>query len=596
MLRGAPLLVLLCLPRFAGAQEAPAEPPPPPAVDPGPLADRYVWQRAGAVPTSAPLGSLAVLPGDPAIWLVADTRGAVYRSTDGGQSWTTVLLAPRAALPEEVDEERVLLEMQSRLEEEIDRTPDAADPEATDAPAADATARDLAGLADLAAQEAPGAATARRADPEVWVDPSASGVALLGRDDGLWRSIDAGLTWSRLRGEAGAATFARFGEVILAGGPGLRASLDDGESWIGVVGAADDAFVHDFARVEDTWYAATAEGLFRSADGLRWRRVPAAGVDPVLAVVPDPDWPGGFWIAGPSGLRRTDDRGASFYSSGRQPLAGLRRMVHGGRPGHLLAASTVDGVWESVDGGVRWRPLTRFLTDPDVRALVLVDGRPLIVTRTGVWSLVLPESLGDEPVPFDRVMSLSETVDIALRRGGLDETDLLSLRRAAVRPLLPTLSVRGVAWHGRSRASDFQLVETVEAEDGGWRVGVDLCFGQCGSSTLSDLPAFLDDPTLLDYADELIVIGDEVYTEDAVIAAAANVAERLVRYRSSLAELVADAWLARQKAASERGLMSSRPLRERVLHDLAIQELDARLDLWTDGAWLASMTRTEEIR
>lgn len=596
MLRGVPYLVLLWLPGLAGAQEVPAEPPPPPAVDPGPLAERYVWQRGGAVPTSAPLGSLALSPVDRGTWLVADTRGAVYRTTDGGQAWTAVLLAPRSTLPDEVDEERVLLEVESRLDEEVDPTPDAADPEATDAPAADPADLDVASVADLAAQDARAAATTLRADPEVWIDPSGSGVALLGRDDGLWRSTDAGLTWSRLRGEASAAAFGRFGEVILAGGPGIRASLDGGESWIGVVGAADDAFVHDFARVEDTYYAATAEGLYRSTDGLRWRRVPAAGVDPVLAVVPDPDWVGGFWIAGPTGLRRTDDRGASFYPSGRQPLAGLRRMVHGGRPGHLLAASTSDGVWESVDGGVKWRPLTRLLTDPDVRALVLVDGRPVIATRTGVWTLVLPEPLGDEPVPFDRVMSLGETVDVALRRGGLDETDLLSVRRAAARPLLPTLSLTGVAWHGRSRASDFQLVETIEAEDGGWRVGVDLCFGRCGSSTLSDLPAFLDDPALLDYADELIVIGDEVYAGDAVIAAAANVSERLVRYRSSLAEQVADAWLARQKAASERGLMSTQPLRERVLHDLAIQELDARLDLWTDGAWLASMTRTEEIR
>lgn len=590
MLRGLPLVYLLGLTAPAKAQEA--APPPAPPLEPGPLAERYAWQRAPALPTTSPLSSLAVRPADPSTWLVADTRGAVFRSTDRGRSWSTMLTAPRPATLEEVDEERVLLDVESRLGEEVD--PERAEPAA--GTTGEGAELDVAGATDLAAQDARRARSTLRADPEVWLDPLESGVALLGRDDGLWRSGDGGLTWTRLRGEPPASAFARFDELILAGGPGLRASLDDGETWIGVVGAADDAFVHDFARVEDVYYAGTAEGLFQSTDGLRWRRVVPAGVEPVLAVVADPDWPGGLWLAGPSGLRRSDDRGASFFTAGRQPLASLRRMVHAGRPGHLVAASTVDGVWESADGGLRWRPLTRFLTEPDVRGLVMVDGRPVIATRGGVWWMVLPEGLVEAPSAVEHRLSLGDAVDLALRRGGLDETALVSTRRAAIRPLLPTLNLTADWWHARLRDSDFQLVETIEGEDGGWRLRADLCFGSCGGGTLTDLSLVPDDPALLDYADRLVVIDDEVYGDDAVVAAAANLSERLVRYRVGLAEQVADAWLARQKAAGERGLMATQPLRERVLHDLAIQELDARLDLWTEGAWLRSIPRTEEVR
>lgn len=622
MRTATPWLLLLLVARGAAAQEpvpaeAPAAPPAeapgappaeafpaPPPVERGPLATRYVWQKLARVPTRAPLTAITVQPGEPRVWVVADGRGAVYRTADAGGTWDTVL-PPGAALPvaEGPDDEAVLLEAESRRDEELDRaetadvavgTPDgdAARVEVFDA---DATAAAAESATELVALEAPGGDGALRADPTVWLDPRGGGVALLGRDDGLWRSTDDGRSWSRVRGEAGAAVFVRFDEVILAGGPGLRASLDGGASWLRVEGAAEGAFVHGFARAGDVFYAATQDGLFRSTNALQWRRVAAAGKDPVLAVVPDPDWADGFWLAGPTGLRRTDDGGRSFYSSGRQPLADLRGMLRLD-VGHLLAWSTSDGVWESTDGGVRWQPVARLLTDPDVRDLVLVDGRPVIAARGGVWTMVRPESLGEGKVPFEAVLPLGEAVDIAVRRRGLDETALAMSRRVAARPFLPVIDVTGRYGDGAGREAEYLLLETTEDDARTWRVGVNLCFGRCGGTTFPDIAYGVDDPELFGLGDELVVIDGEVYTDDTVVAAAANVAQNLVKYRVGVASQVADAWLARQKLATERGVVLSRPVREQTLHQLAIDELDARLDAWTGGAWSAALTRTEEIR
>ncbi|MFN7146727.1 MAG: WD40/YVTN/BNR-like repeat-containing protein, partial [Myxococcota bacterium] len=157
-------------------------------------------------------------------------------------------------------------------------------------------------------------------------------------------------------------------------------------------------------------------------------------------VVADPAWEAGFWVATDAALYRTDDGGATFYVAGRQPLRGLRTMVHLEEVGHLLASSD-QGVWESMDGGVAWSTADRQLTDPDVRALVFAESGPVLATPTGVWRMVTPRAVA-RPVRRQEILPLGETIGLAAHRDGMD-LDLLSLSRVGiVSGLLPTLEAR----------------------------------------------------------------------------------------------------------------------------------------------------------
>jgi hypothetical protein len=88
------------------------------------------------------------------------------------------------------------------------------------------------------------------------------------------------------------------------------------------------------------------------------------------------------------------------------------------------------------------------------------------------------------------------------------------------------------------------------------------------------------------------VFDGQVFDEGEPVAAAANVAQAIRSYRRYLADHVADAWLARVQVSRESAAVRSQPLRDQVHHALQLQELDARLDAMTDGAFSRSISRS----
>jgi len=585
----------------AGVPEPEVEPPAPmaipapPPVPVVPLARDLAWEPRAPLPEGEPPAAVAVEPGRGWVWLAVDTAGTVFRSGDAGVSWSSVL--PSVYADSGLDDEARLAEAAEIAEAEAASAEDLI--EAEDLEEGDTVELDVEELdADLAEDAIRVLDTLRVAPTvgggavRVWFDPEDGERALVGRPDGTWRSEDGGQSWTQVERRHAPTVFARVSGALVAAGDGLLVSLDDGRSWIEVEGIFRDIVVHGLAVDAGTVWAATEAGLLRSEDALRWTSVAAAGDGPVAAVVVDPDWAGGLWIARGDALLRSDDGGASFAPLGRQPLPDLRRLVHLGEPGHLLAVSGVDGVWESLDGGVRWQPVVRGLTDPRVMDVGFVGKRPVIATTGGIWELVsVRESVEATPA---RGLDLSDTVGLALSRTGLDLDPVSLAGRAAAYRLTPKLVLQGYWAQRRSRDADYVDLDTTEANDRTWFATTQLCWGACDTlitySDGDDLESLAEDE--LAGQAELYVLGDEIYLDDdpSTIAAAANLTEATTRYRVSLADRVAGAWLARSRLVHESALRADAPLREQVMAVLAVAELEARLDGWTGGAFTRSLS------
>lgn len=536
-----------------------------------PLFETRVWEEVAQPAGNEALVGVVVSPDSSTRWLAADQAGAVYLSDDSGSRWMLVLPGVQA---EVVSDERLLLEAQALSVDSFEGV-DGADVDAESAAVQQATESTAEQL-----RREPGVAVLA---PTVWFDPAAPGAALFGREGELWRSADGGETWLQVDSEAGATAFARVGAALVAGGQdGVRASLDDGESWIDVDSALARRRVRELTRIGDILYAATDDGLYSSPNALQWSRVTAAPDGALVSVIPDPNFEGGYWVAAERGVFRTDDGGVTFSRFANQPLRGLRRIVHLPEAGHLFAISG-DGAWESLDAGVKWTPASRLLSDPDVRTLDFAAGEPIIATRSGIWRMVEPERLADLSEPSRPVMPMSLTVEAALSRSGM-KADLLTLaKRTRLLPFIPNLTLQATYGWDAGRDADFQVLTSNGTRDDAFGATAQLCWGGCASSTSYysyetdsfDVEQMVDDG-------QLTVIDGEVYDANSVVAAAANVAQNLASYRVSAAQQISEAWITRARLVAEGNTLDV-PLRDRVMRTLAVQEIDARLDAWTNG-------------
>lgn len=228
------------------------------------------------------------------------------------------------------------------------------------------------------------------------------GRLLYGQHAGVSVSADGGKTWGPLNGAGDAMALATSsgpaGALFMAGHDVFRTSLDGGETWRDVgLGNLPGSDIHGFAvapQAPNVWYANVAgRGLYRTENGRDWRFVsPATAGAMTLAVGPGAaprlyaltmdaglivsddgatwrrasDAPqaagsgldvhpvsGDVYIAGPAGVARSKDKGATWDGLSL-PEGALLVTADPRDENKLYAAGESGSVYRSTDGGISW--------------------------------------------------------------------------------------------------------------------------------------------------------------------------------------------------------------------------------------------------
>lgn len=180
-------------------------------------------------------------------------------------------------------------------------------------------------------------------------------VLLAGADIGLWRSLDLGATWQPVRLTTAnirhsvqelIAAQANGGRVLARTAYTVYLSTDGGASWRVLSMLFPVSSIYDMAITESTLLAATSDGLYLSGDdGRHWEKVEqglAPGTVSTLAARPGR---GGEVFAGQFGrIYRSSDGGRSWQGleGADLPAVSLRRLLLPDAKGRRLLGLTPD--------------------------------------------------------------------------------------------------------------------------------------------------------------------------------------------------------------------------------------------------------------
>jgi len=288
------------------------------------------WTSSG--PLGVAVSSLAIDPMNPDR-IYAGTGRAVFKSRDGGLSWSASLRAPSS----------------------FERLP--------------------SGLA---------------------IDPLFSSTLYAATNDGVFKSVDAGGSWAAVGPPASTARAYSVAvnpvtpSTILAGTAGsLFKSTDGGASWSGRL-LASSIYSLVFspqtpstilgADYEYSFYYATSSRLYKSTDGgATWsQRSTDLRISPGALAI-DPTNPSTLYAgtegnpSGGGGVYKSVDSGSTLSQvSSNLGLVSVYALVIDPRnPSTLYAATGSRGVFRSTDGGVRWVEFNIGLTNRSVAALAI---------------------------------------------------------------------------------------------------------------------------------------------------------------------------------------------------------------------------------
>jgi photosystem II stability/assembly factor-like uncharacterized protein len=218
---------------------------------------------------------------------------------------------------------------------------------------------------------------------DVAVDPSAPDTVYASATGALFKSTDAGRSWSRLD-VPGLCYAGRYqltidatppARLLVATGCGVVYSHDGGTTWVETapIGAGSIAVE---PGAPDTLYAGagnrwlgTAPGLFsKSTDGGdTWQRLSLDQA--VMQVAVDPLQPNRVYAAtATNGVAVSEDRGATWaVGDGTKGLTVWAVAADRTHPGHAYAA-TGAGLMTTDDGGETWTTVVSPFYDPSTRS------------------------------------------------------------------------------------------------------------------------------------------------------------------------------------------------------------------------------------
>jgi photosystem II stability/assembly factor-like uncharacterized protein len=330
---------------------------------PRPAAAVDAWTRVG--PEAGAVRTLAAAPSRPATVYAGLDLGGVFRSPDGGATWSFAgagidLHAAIAALAVDA------------------RRPDTL----------------WAGTSQGIYRSVDGGAAWRLVNGSdvisLAADPAVSGTLYAGTWNGpVLRSRDGGASWQTLAGSPRGASVlavdpARPQNLYAGTGRGLFKSVNGGASWTPINrGLPYYPRIDDIAidpRSPSTLYITTSsaqgEIVFRSDDrGQTWTALDLGSLGYVAALEVEPGKKGAVWVAVMGRPYRSLDQGRTWIPAGTGlPAASVTALLPGAS---TLLAGTSFGVFRSADQGASWSFSSRGITAASISGLALDRLRPM---------------------------------------------------------------------------------------------------------------------------------------------------------------------------------------------------------------------------
>jgi photosystem II stability/assembly factor-like uncharacterized protein len=182
---------------------------------------------------------------------------------------------------------------------------------------------------------------------------------------GLFRTHDAGATWFPVVTDryvsavlAAAVSPTDSNHLLMGTTTGLYRSRNRGRDWVAEMRGmqASAAYAVTFDRYGQQALVSTGVALFRDDSNGNWTRISMpAGAAPARALVAGP-LDGQVYLAGSSGLYRSDDFGGSWKQAGSGlPHSAVMALVVSRRPAQELYAVVAGRLWKGTDAGGTWR-------------------------------------------------------------------------------------------------------------------------------------------------------------------------------------------------------------------------------------------------
>jgi photosystem II stability/assembly factor-like uncharacterized protein len=175
------------------------------------------------------------------------------------------------------------------------------------------------------------------------IDPYRPDIMYAGTSGGVYKSPDRARTWAKVHQGMISPDLLSSGRALM-----VNTVLIDPQG-------------------PDTLYAATLNGLYKTADGARsWTRIGRELPDQMINVMAlDPSSSGTLYVAGRQGLFKSRDGGVSWQAK-NAGLASLniRSLAISPRdPKTLYLGTNGSGLYRSRDGGERWEPVPLAVPD-----------------------------------------------------------------------------------------------------------------------------------------------------------------------------------------------------------------------------------------